>query len=529
MGKDDSLVAAGPAGHTPTTFQHDPLDHTTYSIRLIQVLPERSSNGLIQCIITCTTIEAKYTCLSYVWGPPDPPAHQHKISINNKLYPVRKNLWEFLEVARKKYTMEYFWIDALCIDQENTNERNHQVQQMGNIYIGREVIAWLGNEPGIVRFFSDLLGATQPIGVDSALFRTDSHSFFENEYWMRAWITQEVELASSVRVLAVTTEMTVSTMFQIWQRLGEGIVRQLARTRGYFFSHFRRYTMITPGAFSANLMYLLYEFRKKRSTIPRDRIYSLLTLFDEGSQLKVDYSISNAQLLVQVLQSFPRTLCCCTVSLVAETLGMLNSPNHGNDTCLQKYGLEFTATSILIDDTSEEALNALTTGYHTQNRAKICPTCGWRMPSEPATEAERFCFRYLCSVPLGHLFLEDSRPPQSILEGFILRRFRYYEYSEGVHECNAFIKVVDKQRRAYALRLKFSSMLEFLGYEAAIDGFWPFCGQVRVTTNKWGPEKEKRGRFRMVELLHPSADEAAESSHLQSSVNMQGEERATDV
>lgn len=38
-----------------------------------------------------------------------------------------------------------FWIDALCIDQENLAERNHQVTQMGKIYASAyRVVSWLG-------------------------------------------------------------------------------------------------------------------------------------------------------------------------------------------------------------------------------------------------------------------------------------------------------------------------------------------------------------------------------------------------
>jgi hypothetical protein len=37
------------------------------------------------------------------------------------------------------------WYDALCINQEDTQERNHQVNQMGQIYGEADcVITWLG-------------------------------------------------------------------------------------------------------------------------------------------------------------------------------------------------------------------------------------------------------------------------------------------------------------------------------------------------------------------------------------------------
>jgi hypothetical protein len=39
----------------------------------------------------------------------------------------------------------HFWIDALCINQVDTTQRNHQVYAMGQTYSeARLVIAWLG-------------------------------------------------------------------------------------------------------------------------------------------------------------------------------------------------------------------------------------------------------------------------------------------------------------------------------------------------------------------------------------------------
>ena len=40
---------------------------------------------------------------------------------------------------------KYFWIDAICIQQSDVSERNHQVRMMGLIYKRAAfVLAWLG-------------------------------------------------------------------------------------------------------------------------------------------------------------------------------------------------------------------------------------------------------------------------------------------------------------------------------------------------------------------------------------------------
>ena len=126
-------------------FQHQPLDLGNPSIRVIKVFPELSPQSLIQCRLIHTQIDIEYRCLSYTWGPPE---NTHEIEVNGKPYMVRRNLWNFLNVARKKYPWCLFWIDALSIDQDNVGERNHQVRQTGKIYSeATEVIAWLGDDP----------------------------------------------------------------------------------------------------------------------------------------------------------------------------------------------------------------------------------------------------------------------------------------------------------------------------------------------------------------------------------------------
>lgn len=93
----------------------------------------------------CTTTHEGYNCLSYAWGDSKP---EHLLLINGQKFYVKKNLFDFLENTRgqTKYKHVEYWIDALCIDQSNVAERNHQVAQMGMIYSkARHVIAWLGS------------------------------------------------------------------------------------------------------------------------------------------------------------------------------------------------------------------------------------------------------------------------------------------------------------------------------------------------------------------------------------------------
>lgn len=179
-----------------TRFKHDSLEHDISSIRTVRILSETSPDGLIQCEISSTVLSDEYSshaCLSYMWGPLEDPTFE--ILINGKTFRVRKNLWDFLQLARPKYADQPYWIDALCIDQTDTAERNHQVQQMGQIFLQAvHVTIWLGKHPTMGLVLAALGGSALDVSFDAwTLIRKNEegirNTIFFNEYWRRAWVT----------------------------------------------------------------------------------------------------------------------------------------------------------------------------------------------------------------------------------------------------------------------------------------------------------------------------------------------------
>jgi len=55
------------------------------------------------------------------------------IAVNSVKVPVTTNLYSALQQLRRE-GIERVWVDALCINQQNTEERSHQVRRMGAIY-----------------------------------------------------------------------------------------------------------------------------------------------------------------------------------------------------------------------------------------------------------------------------------------------------------------------------------------------------------------------------------------------------------
>jgi hypothetical protein len=92
----------------------------------------------------------RYHALSYVWGS----KHATRpILLNGMMFPVTANLEGALRHLRELYREGrrdlVLWVDALCINQDDVEERTEQVQLMGHIYAHcEEVIAYLGDRLG---------------------------------------------------------------------------------------------------------------------------------------------------------------------------------------------------------------------------------------------------------------------------------------------------------------------------------------------------------------------------------------------
>ncbi|KAF2807949.1 uncharacterized protein BDZ99DRAFT_464850 [Mytilinidion resinicola] len=106
-------------------FLYEPLDHSRQQIRLLRITP--STSELINCELKVVELSGGpiYKALSYTWGAPLPAKN---ILVEGTSFTVRENLYLFLEASK-------------------VQERNHQVNFMGQIYkSASEVVAWLGPE-----------------------------------------------------------------------------------------------------------------------------------------------------------------------------------------------------------------------------------------------------------------------------------------------------------------------------------------------------------------------------------------------
>ena len=80
--------------------------------------------------------------LSYVWGDTNP---LRDISVNGKMFGVTANLFYALRDLRDEYRVSRLWLDTICINQQDVEERNKQVVLMGSIYtLAHHTVIYLG-------------------------------------------------------------------------------------------------------------------------------------------------------------------------------------------------------------------------------------------------------------------------------------------------------------------------------------------------------------------------------------------------
>jgi hypothetical protein len=203
-----------------------PVDRKSREFRLLQLQP-KNNEDIIKCNMQTYRLgySPPYKALSYTWGA---NATYTNIEINRVKVPVRENLWDFLHQQLLHGNYGPFWIDALCIQQSEVHERNHQVRMMDYIYRDAVlVLIWLGKEsddsdlamrtlvswewcnPSTVRLMfacknksgkTLLMRGTKGVTTWNSKEVLSVLSLCKRRYWSRMWIIQEVVHAERVEI-----------------------------------------------------------------------------------------------------------------------------------------------------------------------------------------------------------------------------------------------------------------------------------------------------------------------------------------
>ncbi|KAI9691560.1 MAG: hypothetical protein M1822_007631 [Bathelium mastoideum] len=186
-------------------------------IRVLQLRAGSFENPDIECELIVQAfdkdkrLEQRFEALSWCWGTAKPTKYL-SIHKNKKVYAkwVNAELFSALKALRHPKEHRFLWIDAVSINQESPQEKNHQVEMMAEIYgHADQVCVWLGDgdeashmalnfirkEVLQLQNFDELCESELASEKWGALL-----NLMQRPWFSRRWVVQEISLARKATI-----------------------------------------------------------------------------------------------------------------------------------------------------------------------------------------------------------------------------------------------------------------------------------------------------------------------------------------
>ncbi|KAI2780409.1 heterokaryon incompatibility protein-domain-containing protein [Daldinia loculata] len=186
-------------------YQYQSLETTTHLriLRLSQGEPEDPLHGrLLIASIEITRTMLEYEAISYTWANEAGDSRTRRLLyLDNNWYrlPITENCEAALRRFRDRKKARFLWVDSVCINQEDADERCKQVGLMPEIYSrAQKVLVYIGEGS---KDTSDAMFALNSDGKSSQGYGKVGHYFkeikslFSLPYFSRVWVIQELALA----------------------------------------------------------------------------------------------------------------------------------------------------------------------------------------------------------------------------------------------------------------------------------------------------------------------------------------------
>lgn len=256
--------------------------------------------------------EHAYKAVSYVWGS---TKLSRDIQCNGSTLKVTANVFELLQRLRHPDTPARLWIDAICINQQDLPERNHQVSLMKFIYSNAsQVLIWTGEGDGnAASVFSTL-----------ELIARDEEGFFKepqkdslrhisafiskpSNWFHRAWCFQEVCLARDAQVLYGKHQLPWDTMAKAFRSLeSHGLSQSIFGDIADCMAASSRFYVDAPEREQPYLSTVLPLTRNLKATDDRDKVFAMLGLINTSflECAGPDYTLS----VVEIYSRYTRAM-----------------------------------------------------------------------------------------------------------------------------------------------------------------------------------------------------------------------------
>ncbi|KAL8858827.1 MAG: hypothetical protein Q9178_004744 [Gyalolechia marmorata] len=288
-----------------------------HECRILVLSAGKSSDDLRGQLIKASTddVNIHYTALSYTWGDPSGPGF---IILNDgHILSITRNLEAALRQFRSPTDLLSLWVDAICINQADAEDKRSQVGIMRQIYLSaRQTWVWLGPSSTDSDEAMDTLQGSHNRGLSPDELRLLSrealngiNNLMRRSWWTRIWVIQEAVSSPQVRIWCgrkmVDFECFVMLEKNSWAASAFPYIS--TGPFGLILTDWSSKREIVRRG-GAPLFVWTVGTLNFESTLRRDRIYALLGLSNEESRNAIlpDYSTrtSDAMLLTQVTAHF---------------------------------------------------------------------------------------------------------------------------------------------------------------------------------------------------------------------------------
>ncbi|KAJ3533159.1 hypothetical protein NM208_g4422 [Fusarium decemcellulare] len=271
----------------------------------------------------------KYEAISYCWGG------QEKTKIvycEGKTLQITNSLFTALRQLRQSDGPRALWADAVCINQDDNDEKSSQVKLMSDIYYkASQILIWLGEDTtglaGVKGSIDEALNLLPPTAYEGEELLKNSREYFarptelytewtsissllDRPWFGRKWIIQEVVMApAEVKRLMICGDIELS-----WPKVADIAYRRGAYGvdwpgTGLPIPNYKAPSLDTmsDNDFKAFMMMVIEHYRHHdRLTLldlfmatssfcckdPRDHVYALLNIIPNATGLEPDYNAS---------------------------------------------------------------------------------------------------------------------------------------------------------------------------------------------------------------------------------------------
>lgn len=342
--REDSPVTLTAQAAPPSNreYEHRRLPTPT-SIRILELQPG-SGTSTLRCKLSVVERghAQPYEAISYCWGSSE---NTRIIYCEGKKLRVTLNLRDVLWRIRDSVDVKLLWADAVCINQNDNEERANQVKQMGSIYADAvRVLVWLdvpNAKFGDFDYLFDLdinnprVGVNADVGrvsllleeyvskLEAADLHTEgldpdsnmvAHAFshlLDSPWFTRLWVVQEVGLARSVVAMFGDTSIDFVDLIRFILRIEcrTLLIDKLGlvtAAKAYIFTTFPARSIELAGEIEEDwdFLELMEVTRSQKASDHRDYVYALLghpcAMIDGESIVVPNYNIKIHDLLFDI-------------------------------------------------------------------------------------------------------------------------------------------------------------------------------------------------------------------------------------